>query len=202
MTEEEHGGAFRKDLTHLSWEEVYARQAKRAPLIGEWMDALRLKAGDHVLDIGAGPGYVSLMLAERVGAGGVVHAVDQSAEALAYLARLQQERGVAQIQRIHADASTLELAGRRIDAGLVSMVLHHAETPAVIVGNLARLLAPGAMAVVAEFHPQAPCAVGPPQAHRLSPEQVQAWCEGAGLNKLLYRRQTSEHYMLLVHRPA
>ena len=42
---------FRKDLTHLSWDEVYARQAKRAHLVGEWMDALRLKAGDRVLDL-------------------------------------------------------------------------------------------------------------------------------------------------------
>jgi hypothetical protein len=38
---------FRKDLTHLTWDEVYARQVNRAGLVGEWMDALHLKSGSR-----------------------------------------------------------------------------------------------------------------------------------------------------------
>ena len=95
---------FQKDLSHLSWDEVYERQALRADLVSDWMEALRLKSGDRVLEIGAGPGYVSFVLAERVGHTGTVYALDRSAEALAYLERLQTERGVGQIQRIAADA--------------------------------------------------------------------------------------------------
>jgi hypothetical protein len=45
---------FRKDLSHLTWDEVYARQASRAALIPDWLNALRLKSGDRVLEIGAG----------------------------------------------------------------------------------------------------------------------------------------------------
>jgi protein-L-isoaspartate O-methyltransferase len=86
---------FRKDLSHLSWDEVYARQVKWAHLIGAWMDSMRLKAGDRVLEVGAGPGYVSMVLADRVGVGGYVYAVDRSSEALAHLERLQQERGIS-----------------------------------------------------------------------------------------------------------
>ena len=52
--------AFRKDLGHLNWDQVFARQAQRAELVGAWMDALGLDAGHRVLDVGAGPGYVSL----------------------------------------------------------------------------------------------------------------------------------------------
>jgi ubiquinone/menaquinone biosynthesis C-methylase UbiE len=191
---------FRKDLTHLSWDEVYARQVKRAHLVGEWMDSLRLKAGARVLDVGAGPGYVSLVLADRVGAGGGVYAVDRSSEALAHLERLQQERGISHIRRLIADAATLEPAGLRIDSALITMVLHHAEDPAGILHNVARLLLPGALAVVAEFHPEGPCEQGPPREHRLRPEQVQAWGEGAGFLVLIYRRQSPEHYMVLLQR--
>jgi protein-L-isoaspartate O-methyltransferase len=54
--------AFRKDLSHLSWDEVYARQASRAALIPDWLNALRLKPGDRVMEIGAGPGFVSFAL--------------------------------------------------------------------------------------------------------------------------------------------
>ena len=30
---------FRKDLTHLTWDEVFGRQVQRAGLVGDWMDA-------------------------------------------------------------------------------------------------------------------------------------------------------------------
>ena len=100
--------AYRKDMSHLTWDEVYARQMQRAGLAGDWLDALRLKADDRVLDVGAGPGFVSLLLADGVGPGGVVYAIDPSAEALAYLQRLQKERAVESIKTIVADAVTVE----------------------------------------------------------------------------------------------
>jgi len=155
-----------------------------------------------VLDIGAGPGYVSLVLADRVGPNGLVYAVDRSADALAYLERLQHERGVAQIQRIVADATILPPDAVRPDSALVTMVLHHTDDPPGLLKNVARLLPAGALAVVAEFHPEGPCKVGPPQSERVSPDQVQAWCEDAGFEALTYRRQTPEHYMWIVRKRA
>lgn len=194
--------AFKKDLSHLSWDEVYARQAKRAGLIGAWIDGLRLKAGDRVLEIGAGPGYVSFALAERVGPTGVVYALDRSADALAYLERLQAERGVAQIQRIVGDAAVLEPTGVQAGSALITMVLHHADDPAAILRNVARCLPAGAPVVIGEFHPQGPCSSGPPRDHRFAPKQVEKWCEQAGLTVTGYRRQTPEHYVLFAQRSA
>jgi ubiquinone/menaquinone biosynthesis C-methylase UbiE len=193
---------YRKDLSHLSWDQVYARQALRTGLMTEWMDALGLKAGDRVLDIGAGPGFVSLALAERVGASGRVYALDRSADALAYLERLQRERGLAQIERIAADAAALELARIRATSVLVTMVLHHADDPAAILGAVARCLPPGAAAVIGEFHPDGPCTSGPPRDHRLSPETIETWYQQAGLTTVSYRRQTPEHYMMVAKRSA
>lgn len=193
---------FRKDLGHLTWAEVYARQAMRAGLVDEWMEALRLMAGDHVLDVGSGPGYVSLVLAERVGPGGIVHAIDRSPEALAYLERLQKDRAIGQIRRVIGDAATLDLQGFEASSALITMVLHHANRPAAIIGNVAKGMAPGSLAIVAEFHPEGPCEQGPPRTDRVEPEQVRAWCEDAGLSQLHYRRQTPEHYMVLLQQPT
>jgi len=191
---------FRKDLSHLTWDQVYERQTQRAGLVAGWMDALRLKPGDRVLEVGAGPGYVSLRLAERIGPEGVVYAVDRSAEALAYLQRLQDERGVRQIRRLAADAAALERVDLRADAALVSMVLHHADDPAAILRNLHRLLPPHALVVVAEFHPAGPCEQGAPRTSRLAPEQVEAWCESAGFSTLHCRRQSPDHYYVVARR--
>lgn len=192
--------SYRKDLSHLTWDEVFARQLLRADLVEAWIEALHLQPGACVLDIGAGPGYMSLVLADRVGPDGLVYAVDRSADALAFLERLQCERGVSQIKRIVADAITLDPDGLHPDSALITMVLHHASSPMGILTNVARLLPAGALAVVGEFHPAGPSDVGPPQVERVSPEQVRSWCEAAGFVVLAYRRQTQEHYMFALRR--
>ena len=191
---------FRKDLGHLNWDQVFARQAQRAELLGAWMDALHLKAGDRVLDVGAGPGYVSLVLAERVGPTGMVYALDRSADALAHLERLQTERGVEQIERIVADAAVLDPASLRVDSALITMVLHHADEPAGILRNVARSVPAGAPVIIGEFHPDGPCSSGPPRQHRLALETIRGWCGEARLTETAYRRQTPEHYMLVAQR--
>lgn len=191
---------FQKDLSHLTWDEVYARQLQRAHLVAGWMDALRLEAGDRVLEVGAGPGYVSLVLADRVGPDGLVYAVDRSREALAYLERLQEERGTRQVRRLVADAATLEAKDVRAGSALVSMVLHHADDPPGILRSMRRLLPAHAPVVVAEFHPDGPCEQGAPRASRLAPERVLVWCEDAGLPVQSFRRQSPEHYMVVAER--
>lgn len=194
--------AFRKDLSHLNWDQVYARQALRAGLVDEWLAGLRLKAGDRVLEIGAGPGYVSFALADRVGPSGLVYAVDRSPDALAHLARLQGERGIRQIERIAADATAIEPTSVQAGSALITMVLHHADDPLSILRNVAKCLPPGAPVVIGEFHPDGPCSSGPPRDHRIAPQQIEAWCEQTGLNVRGYRRQTPEHYVLLMERSA
>lgn len=191
---------FQKDLSHLSWDQVYARQALRAELVNDWTEALRLKSGDRVLEIGAGPGYVSFILADRVGPAGIVYALDRSVDALAHLARLQKERGIGNIQRIVGDAAVLEPTGVLADSALITMVLHHADDPAGILHNVARFVPPGAPVVIGEFHPEGPCSNGPPRENRLAPEKIQQWCERAGLSVIGYRRQTPEHYLVITQR--
>jgi ubiquinone/menaquinone biosynthesis C-methylase UbiE len=189
---------FRKDLNHLTWEEVYARQAQRASLVGAWLDALELYHGQPGADIGSGPGFVSLQAARRVGPAGLVYAIDRSAEALAYLERLQHEQGVAQIQRFVADAATLDDETIRADCALVTMVLYRADVPRAMLRSVARFVTPNGRVVVAEFHPDGPCRVGPPREHRLAPEVVTDWCRAEGFQCLDERRQTPEHYLLVL----
>lgn len=191
---------FQKDLGHLSWDEVYDRQTLRAPLVNDWLEGLHIKSGDRVLEIGAGPGYVSFVLAERVGRTGVVYALDRSIDALAYLERLQTGRGAEQIRRIAADAATIDPASVQVNSALITMVLHHADNPTGILHNVARCIPPSAPVVIGEYHPEGPCSGGPPREHRLAPEKIQGWCQQAGLAVVGYRRQSPEHYVLFAQR--
>ncbi|BDG60544.1 class I SAM-dependent methyltransferase [Caldinitratiruptor microaerophilus] len=192
---------YSKDMSHTTWDRVFQRQAERADLAREWLDRLDLRPGECVLDVGSGPGFISLLAAERVGPAGLVHAVDRSAEALAYLERVQVERGVRQIRRVHADVCALDRLDPVPDAALVTMMLHHGDDGPAILSAAFRLLRPGGRAVVAEFHPDGPCEVGPPREHRLAPDVVRRWCEAAGFAVAEEWRQTAEHYALLVIRP-
>jgi len=191
-------GQFQKDLSNLDWATVFARQAERAALVPAWLDALDVQAGSRLLDLGAGPGYVSLQAAQRVGPTGMVYAIDRSADALDYLADLQQQRGIAQIRRIVADVATIDPLPDHIDGALVTMLLHHCEDPAALLRNVSRLLPTGARAVVAEFDPGGPCLEGPPREERLAPDQVRAWCEDGGLRVRWEQEQSRDCYMLLV----
>ncbi len=191
---------FRKDLSHISWDEVYARQMQRASLVPEWMDAVGLMPGDQVLEVGSGPGYVTLVLAKRVGAHGCVYAIDRSPDALDQLERRQSELGISHIRRLVADAVHLEEADIRASSALITMVLHHADDARGILHGVHRVLPPHARIVLAEFHPDGPCEKGAPRSVRLAPEIVRAWCEEAGFHVLKYRRQSPEHYMLVAER--
>ena len=193
--------AFDKDMRHADWDKVYARQLLRADLMPEWMDAIRLKAGERILEVGCGPGGLSLILAERVGPQGLVYALDSSADALAYLARKQRERGIAHIRTIVGDATTLEL-DVSADCAFVTMMLHHTDDPGALLRNVHRLLRPGAFMLAAEFHPDGPCEVGARRESRIAPGEVQAWCKDAGFVEAEYRRQTPEHYMVIAQRGA
>jgi len=175
---------------------MFQRQTQRADQAADWLRHLDLRAGERCADVGSGPGYFSLILAERVGPTGVVYAIDRSPEALAYLAEEMQVRGVANIQTVHGDAAAVDLPSGPADAAVVAMMLHHTSDPAGVLRNVARLLRPGGRAVVAEFHPEGTGEHGAPLSMRLPPEAVRAWCEAAGLEVRAEERTSPEHYLL------
>ena len=139
--------------------------------------ALRLKPGATVLDLGCGEGRYSLPLAQRLGAGGQVYAVDLWQEGLASLSDKAGEAGLANLKTLHADASRpLPLADRGVDLALLATVLHdlaEAGQAAGALAELARLIKPGGRLAVVEFKKMAG-PPGPPLHIRLSPEEVAA----------------------------
>src|SRR5262245_13301281 len=70
-------------MGHLGteWLERPKREEEEAP--SKLHEILKLKAGDVVADIGAGSGYHTFRMAEKVGAKGKVYAVDIQPEMLA-----------------------------------------------------------------------------------------------------------------------
>jgi predicted methyltransferase len=90
----------------------------------EVMDALGIGAGSAVADIGAGRGYFTMRLAERVGPQGRVYAVDIDEGNLGRLRDQAERKGWKQVVTIHGSAKDPKIAPESVQAILVVNAYH------------------------------------------------------------------------------
>lgn len=201
QSEDNSRQTYRKDLSHRTWDEIYQRQQAREPLARQWLEALGVGPGMTLLDMGTGPGFVSMLAADLVGPEGLVLAVDVKPEALDYLKLKMADRGLTNIRLIRADGADFELPPAAVvTAALVTNMLHHADRPQAVLARVEAALAPGGAILVAEFHPRAPGDFGPPLEHRISPERLQGWLRSCGLEVERTWEQEQEHYAVIARR--
>jgi enediyne biosynthesis protein CalE5 len=87
------------------------------------VDLAGIKAGDRVLDVAAGYGEPALTAARRVGPDGQVVATDISREMLAFGRERAAAAGLANVEFVELDASSLDFPTRSFDAALSSFGL-------------------------------------------------------------------------------
>jgi len=101
-----------------------------------------LTPGLSVLDVGCGPGTITLDLAERV-APGRVTAVDTSDEALAVARLAAAERGIDNVDFAVADVHALEYADGAFDVVHAHQVLQHVGDPVLALREMRRVCRTG-----------------------------------------------------------
>ncbi|WP_445166958.1 class I SAM-dependent methyltransferase [Mycolicibacterium sp. Dal123E01] len=107
-----------------------------------------LKPGMRVLDVGCGPGDVSLLAAELVGPTGSVHGVD--AADVVHLARSRAaDQGVTNVSFTQSALDELVLE-EPVDAVIGRLILMHLPDPAAALRRLAGLVRPGGVVAFAE----------------------------------------------------
>ncbi len=123
------------------------------------LDALAVADGATVVDLGAGGGYFTERLAERVGRAGRVIAVDIDTDALRALARRFPAPEYPHVQVQRGSAADPGLDATSADAVLLVDAYHELADPAAMLARLRRALRPGGRLVVvdrpaAEWHPE------------------------------------------------
>ena len=117
------------------------------------LDAWRragIETGMRVLDVGAGPGYATLDLAEQVGPEGEVVAVERSNRFVAHGSAQCLARGYKHVRYVEADV--LEpLPASDMDASWCRWVASFVKSPQALVANLAGALRQGGVAVFHEY---------------------------------------------------
>ncbi|MBI4307976.1 MAG: class I SAM-dependent methyltransferase [Chloroflexi bacterium] len=159
---------------------------------------LPVAAGQTIADIGCGPGFFTLPLARKVGAGRV-YAIDVQEEMLARVReRLAQER-VSNVEVVRSEDSDLRIPKASLDGAFMACVLHEAEDRGAFLEAVREALKPGGWAAVIEWQ-RREMPEGPPLRERLSPRQVRLALGKAGLTSVKHHDLSGKHYLVLARR--
>ena len=154
-----------------------SREAEEQP--EQMLDALKIKAGETVADIGAGAGYTSLRLARRVGPAGTVLATDVQTQMLAMLTDNARAAGLKNIKAIRSTQADTKLPEGKVDLALMVDVYHEASDPEALLQGLKKALKPGGRLVFVEFRGEDPEVPIKPE-HKMTLKQVRLEVEPQG----------------------
>ncbi len=110
-----------------------------------------IQPGMRVLDVGCGPGDVSFLLSELVGASGSVVGVERDEQAVAGARRRAEESELHNIEFMVGDFRDVQPDGRPFDALVGRLVLMYQADPAEALRSAARHVRPGGVVVFAEM---------------------------------------------------
>jgi SAM-dependent methyltransferase len=101
-----------------------------------------LRSGQRVLDVGCGPGTITIDLARRVAPGRVI-GIDRADQALAAARSAAAEAGVDTVSFEIGDVYALDLPDGSVDVVHAHQVLQHLTDPAAALREMARVCRPG-----------------------------------------------------------
>ena len=162
----------RLGLQHRVW---------RPRMLEAWQRA-GINLGQTVIDVGAGPGFASTDLAEIVGPGGRVLALERSGRFLAAIRARAAALGITNIEAREQDVSAEGFGEAVADAAWCRWVLCFVEQPKRTVAHIARALKPGGVAVFHEYADYGAWQMMPPSADldRFRTLVMKSWRDAGG----------------------
>jgi SAM-dependent methyltransferase len=162
----------RLGIQHKAWRAA-AQAAWKAAGIG---------SGQTVLDVGCGPGYATLDLAELVGPSGRVIAIDKSERFLSALESERGRRNLDQIEIVRSDLDNGDFPSAAADAAWGRWVFAFLRQPRQVLARVASVIRPGGVIVAHEYfdygtwRPTRPC----PEHERFVEAVMASWRDNGG----------------------
>lgn len=168
-------------LNTLSRLDVVEAQRDQWQRPADVIDALDLRPGSEVVDLGCGSGYFTLRLSPRVGSGGRVIAEDIRWLPLTFLWVRTVLRHDSDVHIIHGEVSNPDLPDQRVDAVLIVNTFHEIADPHSILEHVRNSLVAGGRLVVVDREPK-PQNIGVTEIgdHEIAPAVVEADLSNAG----------------------
>lgn len=118
------------------------------------VDALQIRLGMRVAEIGAGNGSLTVALAKAVGPDGYVYSNEISADRRRAIGTAVRDAGLDNVTVIESGAADANLPAACCDALFMRNVYHHFDDPAAMNDSLFRALRPGARIAIIDFPPR------------------------------------------------
>ena len=153
------------------------REREEAP--DRALDAIKLTKGDVVADIGAGVGYFTWRMAERVGPEGRVYATDIQPRMLEQLNRNITARGLTNVVAVLGTEDDPKLPAGKLDLALLVDVYHEFAQPRKMLARIRESLQPSGRLVLLEYRKEDP-SVPIRIEHKMTVQEVRAEIEPEG----------------------
>jgi ubiquinone/menaquinone biosynthesis C-methylase UbiE len=166
---------------------------------GKIMDALGIGDASVVADLGAGSGWFTVQLSNRVGPNGLVFAEDVQKPMIQAIKLRVDRLGLKNVRTILGTAADPGLP-KAVDAVLIVDAYHEMEKPVALLTNVAKSLKPMGRIGIVDFTKDGG-GPGPAIEERVDPEAVIRDAQAAGL--VLRSRETflKYQYMLVFEKP-
>jgi len=153
------------------------REAEEQP--EKALDALNLKPGMVVADIGAAVGYMSIRMARRVGPSGKVYANDLQPDMLDRLRQNAAKAGIANVVTVVGDVADPKLPANTMDLVLLVDVYHEFSQPQQMLRKIRETLKADGRLVLLEYRAEDPN-VPIIAEHKMTVSQVKTELEAEG----------------------
>ncbi len=117
----------------------------------EILDAMHLKPGMNVADIGAGSGLFARLMAQRVAPGGTVYAVDISKNMIDHIAKTAEEEKIPNLKAVLGDPHSPKLAANSLDLVTIIDSYHHFEFAQDMLREIRKALRPDGILMLIDF---------------------------------------------------
>jgi predicted methyltransferase len=161
------------------------------------VNALRLKPGMAVADIGAGTGFYTHLFAKQVGNSGQIYAVDISENFVQNILRAAKAQGLDNVKGIVNNQQNTKLPTNSVDLAFICDTYHHFEYPQTILASIHQALRPGGQLIIIDFRKQHGVSSGWVMSHvRANEATVIREVESAGFRLTEKSQLLHENYFL------
>lgn len=126
------------------------KQREQWQRVSDIFEAMGVRSGVRVADVGAGNGFFTSRLAKAVGPGGHVYAVDVSDGALDRLRRRLEEDGITNVTVIKGSSTDPQLPAGTLDAALIVNAYHEMPEHQAMLDAIRTALTPTGRLVIVE----------------------------------------------------
>jgi ubiquinone/menaquinone biosynthesis C-methylase UbiE len=165
------------DASGAAWLDRSERETEEAP--DEALDLIGVKKGSSAADIGAGSGYMTVRLAKRVGANGLVYANDIQQPMLDLIDKRLKAGRIANVHLILGAPDDPKLPAGSVDLELLVDVYHEFSQPQAMLRHLHDALKPGGRLVLLEYRKEDPSIPIRPE-HKMSVAEAKLEVEAEG----------------------